>query len=156
MRLYLSRLRMHSNCVFLAVKGYSQSLHLRFELMAEKTLLSIVEIGGYPDFTSLYESMGYEVILESRMRKVLKRLKKQVPDVVVAEFNFQSDFRDRTSSLESLMALVTRNPSTKTIIFYDKEYEHQLARLEERFDFDFTLPFPIDKNQLEAVIFAFG
>ena len=124
--------------------------------MAEKTLLSIVELGGYPDFTSLYENMGYKVSLESRMRKVLKGLKKQTPDVVVAEFNFQSDFRDRTSSLESLMALVTRNPSIKTIIFYDKEFEHQLERLKERFDFDFTLPFPIDKNKLEAAISTFG
>ena len=123
--------------------------------MAEKTLLSIVELGGYPDFTSLYEKLGYKVSLESKMRKVLKRLKKQAPDVVVAEFNFQSDFRDRTSSLESLMALVSRNPNTKTIIFYDKEYKHQLARLEERFDFDFTLSFPIDKNKLESTIGTF-
>lgn len=122
--------------------------------MTEKTLLSIVELGGYPDFTSLYENLGYTVSLESKMRKVLKRLKKQAPDVIVAEFNFQSDFRDRTSSLESLMALVSRFPDTKTIIFYDKEYKHQLARLEERFHFDSTLCFPIDKTELQAAINA--
>ena len=123
--------------------------------MPEKTLLSIVELGGYPDFTPLYENLGYQVSLESQMRKVLKRLKKKAPDVVVAEFNFQSDFRDRTSSLESLMALVTRYPHTKTVIFYDKEYAHQLALLQKRFDFEAILPFPIVTDKLKTVIDAF-
>lgn len=142
----------------LYVKRKYSNTSYKVLLMPEKSLLSllsIVELGGYPDFTSLYQNMGYEVSKESSMRKVLKRLKKHAPDVVVAEFNFQSDFRDRTSSLESLMALVSRKPNTKTIIFYDKEYKHQLARLEERFDFDFTLPFPIDTTSLESAIASF-
>ena len=120
--------------------------------MPEKTLLSIVELGGYPDFTPLYENLGYQVSLESQMRKVLKRLKKKAPDVVVAEFNFQSDFRDRTSSLESMMSMVQRMPNTKVIVFYDKEFVKQLARLQERFTFDHTFAFPIDKVKLEAGI----
>ncbi|MCK5897073.1 MAG: hypothetical protein KAG20_09715, partial [Cocleimonas sp.] len=78
--------------------------------MANKTLLSIIELGGYPNFTPLYKRLGYEVVIETRMRKVLKRLKKETPDVIIAEFNFQSDFRDRTSSLESLMSVVERKP----------------------------------------------
>ncbi len=121
----------------------------------ESSLLSIVELGGYPDFTPLYKGLGYTVAVESSMRKVLKRLKKETPTVVVAEFNFQSDFRDRTSSLESLMSLVERMPNTKTVIFYDKEYIHQLARLEERYTFDCTLSFPINQAELESVIAAF-
>ena len=117
-----------------------------------KKLLSIVEIGGYPDFGSLYESLGYKVDREFNMRKTLRRLKKYVPDVVVAEFNFQSDFRDRTSSLESLMSLVIRHPETKTIIFYDKEFRGQLARLQERYTFDCVMPFPIDELQLKTAL----
>lgn len=120
-----------------------------------KKLLSIVEVGGYPDFNSLYKSLGYEVTQEFTMRKTLRRLKKYVPDVVVAEFNFQSDFRDRTSSLESLMSLVVRQPEIKTIIFYDKEFSGQLARLQERFIFDSTLEFPIKKEQLKFVLASF-
>ncbi len=120
-----------------------------------KKLLSIVEIGGYPDFGSLYESLGYKVDREFNMRKTLRRLKKYVPDVVVAEFNFQSDFRDRTSSLESLMSLVVRHPETKTIIFYDKEFRDQLARLQERYTFDCVMPFPIDELQLKTALESF-
>ncbi len=120
----------------------------------KKRLLSIVELGGYPDFTPLYQALGYNVAAESSMRKVLKRLKKETPDIIVAEFNFQSDFRDRTSSLESLMSLVERMSNTRTVIFYDKEYIHQLARLEERYTFDCTLPFPINQAELESALAA--
>ena len=120
--------------------------------MTEKLLLSITEIGGYPDFTSLYERFGYTVRRETAMRKVLQFLKKQRPDVIVAEFNFQSDFRDRTSSLESMMAVLQRMPGVQMIVFYDKEYAHQLARLEERFAFAATLAFPIDEKMLEVAL----
>ena len=79
-------------------------------------LLSIIELGGYPNFTPLYEELGYNVEIATRMRKALGLLKKQQPDVIVAEFNFQSDFRDRTSSLESLLAVVQRLPDTRVIV----------------------------------------
>ena len=123
--------------------------------MPNKTLLSIIELGGYPNFTPLYKSLGYDVVVESKMRKVLKRFKKQPPDVVVAEFNFQSDFRDRTSSLESLMSVVERHPDIKTVIFYDKEFKQQLARLEARFTFNKTMVFPIDEGEFEVAIASF-
>lgn len=120
--------------------------------MAEKLLLSIVEIGGYPDFTPLYAQLGYRVERATAMRKVLKLLKKYKPDVIVAEFNFQSDFRDRTSSLESMMAVVQRMSDIQIVVLYDKEYAHQLARLEERFQFTATLTFPLDEAQMEQTL----
>jgi len=115
-------------------------------------LLAVSEIGGYPNFIPLYESMGYEVISEKSMRKVLKFLKKNVPDVIIAEFNYQSDFRDRTSSLESMMSMVQRHPEIKVIIFYDREHEAQLAKLEARFKLDATLYFPIEERILSKCL----
>lgn len=111
-------------------------------------LLAVSEIGGYPNFTPLYEELGYEVVAETSMRKVLKRLKKQTPDVIVAEFNYQSDFRDRTSSLESMMSVVQRTDQIKVIIFYDKEHQEQLAKLQARYDIADTLSFPIQEAEL--------
>ncbi len=96
---------------------------------ASRLLLSIVEFGGYPNFTPLYEAQGYEVVVESRMRKAISFLQKRQPQVIVAEFNFQSDFRDRTSSLESLLAVVQRMKNTQVIVFYDDEYKAQLQEL---------------------------
>ncbi|QQZ30226.1 hypothetical protein HMY34_16475 [Thiothrix subterranea] len=118
----------------------------------QKLLLSIVELGGYPDFTALYERLGFRVEKQTSMRKVLQFLKKNTPAVIVAEFNFQSDFRDRTSSLESMMAVVQRTPDTRVVVFYDREYAHQLARLTERFPLLLTLRFPIAESDVEGAL----
>lgn len=115
-------------------------------------LLAVSEIGGYPNFTPLYESLGYEVIAETSMRKVLKLLKKNTPDVIVAEFNYQSDFRDRTSSLESMMSVVQRHLGIKVIIFYDKEHHDQLAKLEARYSIAGKLTFPIQEELLSQTL----
>jgi len=117
---------------------------------ARRKLLSIIELGGYPDFKSLYREAGYEVESVASVRKALGLLKKIDPDMIVAEFNFQSDFRDRTSSLESLLAAVQRAPKTKVIVFYEKEHEHQLVKLTSRFPIHESLAFPIDTARLEA------
>ena len=56
----------------------------------KKRLLSIIELGGYPNFTPLYEDLGFEVEIATRMRKALGILKNYQPDVIVTEFNFAS------------------------------------------------------------------
>jgi DNA-binding NarL/FixJ family response regulator len=115
-------------------------------------LLSIVEIGGYPNFSSLYQQKGFEIEQADSMRKATKLLKKIQPAVVVAEFNFQSDFRDRTSSLETLMATVQRMPDCKVIVFYEKEQRPQLERLLAVFDVFETIPFPIGEAALSTAL----
>ncbi len=118
------------------------------------TLLSIIELGGYPDFAPVYRAAGYEVIAVRSMRKALNLLKETPPAVIVAEFNFQSDFRDRTSSLESLLAAVQRLPDTKVIVLYDREFSHQLAKVQSRFPIFETLAYPIDTDRLASCVHA--
>ncbi|MGD8526444.1 MAG: VpsR-related response regulator [Thioalkalispiraceae bacterium] len=115
-------------------------------------LLSIIELGGYPDFSALYRQAGYQVHGCTSMRNAIRMLKKIQPAVIVAEFNFQSDFRDRTSSLESLLAVVQRMPQTRVIIFFEQEYAHQFERIRSRFPIHAALSFPIDTEQLQAVL----
>ena len=117
---------------------------------SKRTLLSIIELGGYPNFTPVYQQAGYVVKSVTSVRKALGLLNKINPDVIVAEFNFQSDFRDRTSSLESLLAVVQRSPDTKVIVFYDKDQAHQLVRLQTQFPIHAALAYPIDTQLLEA------
>jgi hypothetical protein len=52
---------------------------------ANKTLLAIIELGGYPDFSPLYRDLGFEVVIEGSMRRALGYLKRHAPAVVVAE-----------------------------------------------------------------------
>lgn len=121
-------------------------------VMSKRKLLSIIELGGYPDFKPIYRQAGYEVEMVASVRKALAALKKFSPDVIVAEFNFQSDFRDRTSSLESLLAVVQRSPKTKVIVFYEKDHAHQLSRLTNQYSLHETLAFPIDPGKLEHAL----
>jgi hypothetical protein len=118
----------------------------------KKLLLSIVELGGYPDFTPLYRDLGYEVEIATRMRKALGILKKRQPDVIVAEFNFQSDFRDRTSSLESLLAVVQQLPATRVIVFYEKEFKPQFEKMRARLPVHRALMFPVEETALRTCL----
>jgi hypothetical protein len=118
----------------------------------DKLLLSIIELGGYPNFTPLYRELGYEVAVETRMRKAISFLKRRTPDVIVAEFNFQSDFRDRTSSLESLLAVVQRSPGIRVIVFYEKEYQPQFEVLRARLPVHHALAFPVEEIDVRACL----
>ena len=123
----------------------------------KKQLLAIVEQGGYPNFTYLYQSCGYQVTMERAMRKAMNIVRKLKPDVIVAEFNYQSDFRDRTSSLESLLATVERLQQTdakqiKVVVFFEKEYQHQLEKLQSMFtNFD-AIAYPVEEEMLRQHI----
>lgn len=121
---------------------------------SDKFLLSIVELGGYPNFTPLYEEFGYKVVVEHSMRKAIGFLKKTKPAVIVAEFNYQSDFRDRTSSLESLLAVVQRLPDTRVIVFYDREYLPQFDKLRARLPVHAAVAFPVEAHELKSCIAA--
>lgn len=115
-------------------------------------LLTVIELGGYPNFTPIYEAAGYRVVSARSVRRALALIKQQPPACVVAEFNFQSDFRDRTSSLESLLAALERNKQARVVVFYEKEHGHQLERLQARFPALNCLAFPIDERKLAAVV----
>lgn len=115
-------------------------------------LVSIVEMGGYPDFSALYRQAGFEPLTERNMRKALGLIKKKQPRVVVAEFNYQSDFRDRTSSLETLMAVLQRMPDTRVIVFYEREQAEPYQRVTSRFPVHASLTFPVDESALSAAL----
>jgi len=117
-------------------------------------LLAIMELGGYPNLVPLYQRLGFSVELVGSQRKARILLKKRVPDVVVAEYIFQSDFRDRTSNLESLMAVLQRHPQVKVIVFYLPEQAEKLAILEARFKVFAKIAFPITVDRVETVLRA--
>ena len=113
-------------------------------------LLSIIEIGGYPDFTPLYEAAGYQVVKTDSVRKAVKLIRQHKPAVMVAEFNFQSDFRDRTSSLETLLSSTQGVSNSSMIVFYEKEFEPQYQRFLQTCDVAASLTFPVSEARLRA------
>ena len=117
-------------------------------------LLAIVELGGYPNLLPLYQRLGFEVQVVNSQRKARSLLKKDLPDVVVAEYIFQSDFRDRTSNLETLMAVLQRHPQVKVIVFYLPEQAEKLALLEARFPVFAKIALPLSMEQVESALRA--
>jgi hypothetical protein len=118
----------------------------------QRKLLSIIELGGYPNLQPLYQQLGFSVEVVNSQRKARSLLKKDVPDVIVAEYIFQSDFRDRTSNLESLMAVLQRHPEVKLVVFYLPEQAEKLALLEARFPLFAKIALPLTAQDVEAVL----
>jgi len=117
-------------------------------------LLSVVELGGYPNYTSLYQQAGFHVEMVNSVRKANSWLKRNQPKVVVAEFNYQTDFRDRTSNVESLMASLQKYPDTNVIVFYDRGVEAPLQKLLNQYPNINTLAFPIVEEKLKETLHA--
>lgn len=115
-------------------------------------LLAITELGGYPDFTSLYQACGFNVIKTDSIRKAVKLIRQHKPNVMVAEFNFQSDFRDRTSSLETLLSSSQGIVDSEMVVFYEKEYEQQYQRFLQGFSVSASLTFPVDEAELRLAL----
>lgn len=115
-------------------------------------LLSVVELGGYPDFTPVYESFGYQVVKAESVRKAIKLIRQHKPQVMVAEFNFQSDFRDRTSSLETLVSSAQGVTDVSMIVFYEKESEPHYQLFLQSFKVASSLTFPIEVDELKAAL----
>ncbi|WP_078118644.1 DNA-binding transcriptional response regulator [Thiosocius teredinicola] len=118
------------------------------------SLLSIIELGGYPNLMPLYQRLGFDVEVVNSQRKARSLLKKAMPDVIVAEYIFQSDFRDRTSNLETLMAILQLHPEVKVIVFYLPEQREKLALLESRFPIFAKVDFPVTLEKVESALNA--
>jgi hypothetical protein len=119
---------------------------------AGRDLLAIIELGGYPNLMPVYQRLGFEVEVVNSQRKARGRLKKRLPDVIVAEYIFQSDFRDRTSNLESLMAVLQRHPEIRLVVLYLPEQADKLATLERRFPLFAKIAFPVTEREVEQVL----
>jgi DNA-binding NtrC family response regulator len=121
-------------------------------LKEKPILLAVIEQGGYPDFTPIYKSMGYSVVTVTTPRKAISYLKKNKVDMMIAEFNYQTDFRDRTSSLESIMASTQHQSTIHVIILLDKNNSKRFLSISSRFTIHQTLIFPFNETQLKAAI----
>ena len=116
-------------------------------------LLALVELGGYPNFVPLYKRHGYQVEMVNSVRKAQAWLKRHQPQVVVAEFYVDPQFRDRLSNLESLLATLQRyHNEAKVIVFIDHHYLQRLERVKERYGIFAALEFPIQEARLDELL----
>lgn len=116
-------------------------------------LLFFVDEGGFEDFTPVFLNLGFEVDFEDSQRKAVKLAKKNTYQVLVAEFSFNPEFRDRVSNIESLLATFeSHSPSAKVIVLYDEIDQMQFNQLKQRYQIDHALAFPVEQSTIESCI----
>ena len=121
--------------------------------MSHNRLLFFVDEGGFDDYTPLFVSMGFEVDFEDSQRKAVKLAKKNQYQVLVAEFSYNPEFRDRVSNIESLLAtLEGHSPEVKIIVLYDEINQIQLNQLKQRYRMDHVLTFPINEKTITTCL----
>ncbi len=121
-----------------------------------RRLLSIIELGGYPNLMPLYQSLGYSVDVVNSQRKARSYLKKTVPDVIVAEYNAQSDFRDRSSNLETLMAILQKQPQVKLLVFHLPDHAERFEKFRALHPVDAAIAFPVTEDKVREALQAFA
>ncbi len=114
-------------------------------------LLSVLELGGYPDFSPLYEQAGYRVQKVHSIRTALTALKQIHPAVVVAEFNYAPTYGARISTVEPLLArLQSHHPETRVLLFLEKDNLGHLEILRSQYGAPDRLTYPIPPDSLQA------
>lgn len=117
-----------------------------------KKLLSVIEFIEHSQYPAIYKALGYDVTTEWQVRKAVTLIRKMKPDVIVADFYFQSDFRDRLSNLESLLAATQLLHETRVLVFYEPQNVSILDKVRQRMRIDAALPMPASEEAIKAVL----
>lgn len=122
--------------------------------MSAPTLLMVNAFIGTAGYKKLYQALGYQVVTEWTERKAIAFVRKTPPAVLVADFFHQSDFRDRLSNLESLLATAQASPTTKILVFYETAHQAVLDTVSARLRVDVALPLPVAEAHLRSTLQA--
>ena len=117
-------------------------------------LFEIIESPHHPRLAALYQRLGHQVVPLTSTRKAVSQLKKQAPDIVVADFvyGYSNNYSGvHISNLDVfLMSLAKFAPQAKVIILAaPKEFEHA-KKMRQHCEVAAILPFGVAEAELEA------
>jgi CheY-like chemotaxis protein len=121
-------------------------------MSAPPSLLMVNAFIGTAGYKKLYQELGYAVVAEWSERKAIGLVRKTPPAVIVADFYHQTDFRDRLSNLESLLATVQSSPTTRILVFYEAGHQAALDKVRARLRIDVAMTLPVDEDRLRATL----
>lgn len=123
-------------------------------MSAPPQLLMLNVFIGTAGYKKLYQELGFSVVSEWSERKAISLVRKTPPAVIVADFYHQTDFRDRLSNLESLLAAVQSAPDTRILVFYETAHQTVLDKVSARLRIDAALTLPVQEDRLRATLQA--
>ena len=124
--------------------------------MSTKVLFSIIESPKHPKLSGLFSRLGFEEVQLTSTRKAVSALKKQVPDVVVADFvyGYSNNYSGvHISNLDvALMSMQKFAPEATVIVLADAAELTYAEKMREIFPVKSILPFDIAAQDLEALL----
>jgi hypothetical protein len=124
--------------------------------MTRPVLYSIVQSPTHPNFSSVYSDLGFEEIRLTSMRNAIKALKKNVPEVVVAEFfyGYGSNYAGiNVSNLDVFLhSLQKYSPDTMIVVLVDKSEREHVAKLEALFPLHAVLQHPVSEAAIQLAL----
>ena len=105
--------------------------------MSGLTVYSIIESPFHPDLQDIYSSYGMEEIKFNSMRKAISHLKKQLPDIIVADFVYGYGNNYAGANVCNLdvflRSLEPFGKDYKLLLFVDKEEQEFVQKLHDLF-----------------------
>ena len=121
-----------------------------------KTLFSIIESPLHPKLTDLYQSMGYEELQLTSTRKAVSALKKQKPDLVVADFvyGYSNNYSGiHISNLDVfLMSMQKFAPDAPVVILAAVDELEYAEKMKDICEIAAILPFNMAEARLKEVV----
>ena len=118
------------------------------------SLLMVNAFIGTAGYKKLYQELEYAVVTEWSVRRAISLVRKTPPAVIVADFYHQTDFRDRLSNLESLLATAQGIPNTRILVFYETAHQAVLDKVSARLRIDAAFSLPVQEEQLRTTLRA--
>lgn len=129
--------------------------------MSKPVVFSVIESPAHPKLSNLYDEMGYEELKFPSVRKAMAALKKNKPDVIVAEFfyafgtNYSSN---HICNLDSLLITLQKYPDyhPKIIFLVSKREQEFVSKLDghygDYYHADYVLPQPVTEEQVRTLL----
>ena len=119
-----------------------------------RILYSIVESPLHPNLSALYSRLDYQERKFSSVRKAIQGLKKEVPDVVVADFiyGYGNNYAGvNISNLDVfLYSLQKFAPTARVIALTDKSERQYVTKLNDVFPLTAVLDYPVEETDIET------
>jgi len=119
-------------------------------------LYSIIESPAHPNFSRLYGQLGIREQKFNSIRKAIGQLKKQVPDVIVAEFfyGYGNNYAGvNVSNLDVLLASLQKYAShTRVILLVAKDEAEYVSKLAALFKVDEVLIHPVSEQAMQSAL----
>ena len=124
--------------------------------MLQPVLYDIIESPTHPDLSGICRRLGYEHISFSAQRKALSRMKRQPPDLLVADFfyGYGNNYAGaNVSNLDVMLRSLQRfAPDARIIVLTDRNEAVHIPKLASLFELHAVLTLPTTPAEIEAVL----